>query len=121
MVITPEEFDTLQRLEESMWRGETRYDLAYMERALAPDFFEFGCSGRVYQRQDTLTMPSEAHEIRATLHDYRVFPLAPGVVLATYVSEVWGETLQRCNRSSIWVKGDSGWQLRFHQGTPLPQ
>jgi len=28
-----------------MWREETRFDKAFMERALAPDFFEFGRLG----------------------------------------------------------------------------
>ena len=29
---------TLTQLEENMWREETRFDMPFMERALAPDF-----------------------------------------------------------------------------------
>lgn len=56
--MTGEESARLQALEEPLWRAETRFSLEYMERILAPDFFEFGRSGRVYQRRDALNIPS---------------------------------------------------------------
>ena len=34
--------DLLQRLEEDLWREETRFDIPYMEQLLAEDFFEIG-------------------------------------------------------------------------------
>ena len=34
----------LQRLEEELWREETRFDLSRMEEVIAEDFFEFGRS-----------------------------------------------------------------------------
>lgn len=43
--LSEEDRRALMRLEESMWREETRFDKAFMERALAPDFFEFGRLG----------------------------------------------------------------------------
>jgi hypothetical protein len=38
----------LIRLEEDMWREETRHDTQFMQQHLASDFFEFGRSGRIY-------------------------------------------------------------------------
>ena len=56
--LTAEDRQLLQRLEEELWRAETRFDLSRMEEVIAEDFFEFGKSGRIYQRADTLAVPS---------------------------------------------------------------
>jgi hypothetical protein len=42
-----EEREQLQRLEEDLWREQTRFDIAYMEQVIAGDFFEFGRSGQL--------------------------------------------------------------------------
>jgi MarR family transcriptional regulator, lower aerobic nicotinate degradation pathway regulator len=107
----------LRALEESLWRRETRADRGYMERTLAPDFFEFGRSGRVYTREDiigTTEMPADY-----ALRDLKVTPLDDGVALVTYASEVRGREVVRGNRSSVWRKTRQGWQLSFHQGTAV--
>ncbi|NJL66837.1 MAG: hypothetical protein HC894_08635 [Microcoleus sp. SM1_3_4] len=67
MEISIEDRETLERLEEELWCEETRYDKQRMNELLAGDFFEFGRSGRIYQKQDTL-----AHS-RKTIN--AVFPL----------------------------------------------
>lgn len=51
---TPTDLEKLKQLEESLWIAETRFDIEYMEKILAPTFFEFGRSGRRYERNDTL-------------------------------------------------------------------
>lgn len=84
-----------------------------MDRVLAPEFLEFGRSGRVHDRQATISM--QATEIRARLHDLAVHPLGDDVALVTYVSEVDTEL---ANRASVWIRIDGRWRLRFHQGTP---
>jgi hypothetical protein len=121
MEISNEDFHALKVLEESMWIASTRFNNDYMERTLSPDFFEFGCSGRIYRREDMLPITEEGKEIKATipLKEFRVLPLAQNVVQVTYISEVIYEEVQICNRSSIWIKTASGWQMRFHQGTPV--
>jgi len=106
----------LVELEWALWRAETRFDLEFMEGVLADDFREFGRSGRVYERADTLAVTGES--IDANLRDVQVQMVAEGVALVTYVSEVRHETLDLANRSSVWVWRDGRWQLRFHQGTP---
>ena len=45
---------SLTRLEESLWRTETRFDIELMDRTLAADFVEFGRSGRRYDREGVL-------------------------------------------------------------------
>jgi hypothetical protein len=118
--ITKDVRKELTRLEESLWRAETRYDRDYMERILAPDFFEFGRSGRIYQREDTLG--SRGGEIKAVIpfKNFQMRALAPNVVQVTYVSEVeYDGEIDIGNRSSLWVKTPDGWKLTFHQGTAV--
>ncbi|HYE29809.1 MAG TPA: DUF4440 domain-containing protein [Methylomirabilota bacterium] len=109
----------LTRLEESMWRGETRFDVRYMDRVLADDFEEFGRSGRRYTRQDTMNVAPQEIRAKLPLENLQIKLVTPDVALVTYVSEVAYATMERANRSSLWVRGRSVWRLRFHQGTPV--
>lgn len=109
--------EELIALEHALWRAQTRFDPAFMEWILADDFGEFGRSGRVYARADTLAV--EGDTIDARLRDVEVDLIAEDVALVTYVSEVRHEDgLLMANRSSVWVQRNDRWQLRFHQGTP---
>lgn len=113
------EVDGLTALEHSLWRSSTRFDPDYMDQVLTDDFLEFGRSGRVYDRRAVLDVPAVTLDVR--LLDLTVHPVGPGVGLVTYVSEAQFEQLERANRSSLWVREDGRWRLRFHQGTPLPE
>lgn len=118
MEVSAKEREELLALEESLWRAASRYDREYMDRVLAPDFLEFGRSGRVYDR--VATLEATPSEIVATLPlpMARIVRLAADTVLVTYVSEVGKGKPRRTNRASIWSRTEAGWQLRFHQGTP---
>ena len=117
MSITQSDFDTLRHLEESLWRAETRFDPEYMNRVLSPDFIEFGRSGRVYRREEIIAM--SAGEIDATLKDFNARLIDTNVALVTYISEVKYAQIEIANRSSLWTRTNGGWQIRFHQGTPV--
>lgn len=119
--MTTGEASQLRDLEESLWRSETRFNPEYMERILASDFFEFGRSGRVYQRQDTLNVPSLAViHAKLPLNSFQAKLIADGIALITYISEVlYGDVIECANRSSLWCETPHGWQIKFHQGTPF--
>jgi len=120
-MLTEAEIAELERLEESLWRAETRFDPDYMERVLAPDFCEFGRSGRVYRREDTLAVAPIPFEARFPLPEFAARLIAPDVALVTYRSEVaFGDLAEHGNRSSLWSRDNAGWTMRFHQGTALP-
>lgn len=108
----------LRRLEESLWREETRFDRAYMDRILAPDFVEFGRSGRVWTRKDTLATPRRRIRARLPLARFAIRMLGEDVALITYRSEGLEDDLEVGNRASLWRRSDDGWKLEFHQGTP---
>lgn len=109
----------LRELEESMWRTNMRSNREYMERTLSPDFFELGQSGRVYTRKDILDAPPQEIRARLPLKHFNAHPITEDAVLVTYISETAADKVKIGNRSSIWVKTRKGWQLRFHQGTPV--
>ena len=120
--LTAPDIARLQALEESLWRAETRYDLAYMESVLAPDCFEFGRSGRTYTRAQLLDMPSQPQSINAKLPlaEFAARMIDVNTALVTYISSVMHDgILDVGNRSSLWSRTATGWQLRFHQGTAV--
>ena len=78
----------LKQLEEGLWRAETRFDSRWMDEVLAPDFFEFGRSGRVYTRQDTIDTQVQPIDARLPLSYFRARLLDSGVAQVTYVSAV---------------------------------
>ena len=107
----------LTRLEEAMWRTETRFDLVFQEARFAPDFVEFGRSGRVYNRAQIIR--TDKHPIEASLRNLRFAELDQNTVLVTYNSvAVFDGVHEHARRSSIWSRSPAGWVMRFHQGTP---
>jgi hypothetical protein len=117
--LSPEDRALLQRLEEALWLEETRFDAAYMDRVMAGDFFEFGRSGRVYDRDEMLYVAGQPIEAVIPLLDFQVRLLSADVAQVTYNSHVtYDGVVQKGRRSSIWSRTAGGWQLRFHQGTP---
>jgi hypothetical protein len=122
MQITQEDFEKLKELEESLWLEETRFDREYMSSILAPDFFEFGRSGRIYQRKETIAAnPKQEIQAKLPLRDFKIHSIDMNVVLVTYISEVGINEVERGNRSSLWLKTETGWQLKFHQGTVVSE
>ncbi|OGM96838.1 MAG: hypothetical protein A2816_00480 [Candidatus Yanofskybacteria bacterium RIFCSPHIGHO2_01_FULL_39_44] len=119
MEINTIDYETLKNLEGSMWKPQTRFDKEYLEQTLAPDFFEFGRSGRIYTKEITMSAPMQEINAKFPLKDFQIKLIDENVALITYISEVQYEELEIANRSSIWSKTLDGWQMRFHQGTPV--
>ena len=120
MELSQADHDLLKSLEEDLWRHSTRFDESRMEKIFAPDYFEFGRSGRVYSRDQMFGVPSKPLEARLPLQDFRARLLARDVAHITYNSAVkCGDVCLYGRRSSIWTRESIGWVLRFHQGTPF--
>jgi hypothetical protein len=109
-----------QCLEESLWIAKTRFNKNYMESILADDFFEFGRSGKIYSRKETLYILLQKIDAVVPLQNFKLHYISDDVVQTTYISEVtYDNEKQFANRSSIWVKKTDRWNLYFHQGTPV--
>jgi hypothetical protein len=114
--------EELIRLETELHKHQTRCNRQRMEQLLHPQFMEFGRFGERYSREEVLN-EFRVGEILPPIHaeNFEVMELAEGVALLTYVSahvNYEGKLHRHSVRSSIWIKTDAGWQMRFHQGTP---
>jgi hypothetical protein len=84
------------------------------------NIFQFGRFGRVYEREDTLKIDTQPIHAKLPLPRFVARLIADDVALVTYVSEVvYGENIERANRSSLWSRDPKGWKLGFLQGTPI--
>lgn len=119
--LSEEDREHLRHLEAALWTADTRFDRDWMDDVLAPDFIEFGSSGRMYDREQVLTNVWREINAELPLPDYQVEAITPDVAIAHYRSVVSEEGgTEHGRRTSIWVRTEQGWKLRFHQGTALP-
>jgi len=115
--------DTLRKLEVEMHQPQVRADDRKLGRLLHPDFFEVGRSGALYSRGSVLAeFSNQPPSYRVWSQDFQMEPLTEALVLLTYRSAHVADdgTLERhTQRASLWQSTAQGWQLRFHQGTPM--
>lgn len=101
--------------ENALWREEARFDRTCMDEVLHPEFVEFGRSGHTHTRAQVLG--ADPVPIAVELREFAAHAVAEGVVLVTYRTvDPDGQLLGK--RSSLWVRHQGSWRLRFHQGTP---
>lgn len=114
--------DHLRGLEESLLEPGVRRDRARVSALLADDFLEFGSSGRVWTREETLRLLATESYPRPEMIDFACRRMAQGVALVTYktirVEAATGERAEAL-RSSLWTEESGTWQVRFHQGTRI--
>lgn len=91
------------------------------ESMIASDFLEFGKSGTVWHRDsilEYLRTNLSTHAPKIQFLELSTSELSPGVMLVTYRTIIDGDPGSAALRSSIWVRRDTSWQIRFHQATP---
>src|SRR4051794_40263932 len=91
-------------LERKLLEPSIRQNRAELESLLALDFFEFGCSGRVWDRESTVKALVSSPSTPVEAFDFNATDLSVDVVLVTYKTKrtnpdgsVYGSL-----RSSIW-------------------
>jgi|SRR5581483_3485680 len=89
---------------------------ADISELISEEFIEFGCSGRIWRKQDLAEHPGTSVD-RVLISSFEARLLVATVALVTY-SVLRGS--QRSLRSSIWKLTDGSWRLVFHQGTLVP-
>lgn len=113
---------TLEELETELHRLETRRNVSRLEELLHPDFEEFGRSGHIVSRREVLAEFSNITEYpKVVAKNFKLQAIGKHAALLIYTSARVGESgdLHRYMlRSSLWIRGARGWQMRFHQGTP---
>ena len=106
----------LLALEERLLDPAVRAVPGQVRALLAPEFVEFGASGRAFNRDAILAMvAAEPPRVARQARGFKVRLLAPGAALTTWrvLRDDGIETL----RSSVWQQQDGRWQMVFHQGT----
>jgi hypothetical protein len=108
----------LFELELTLLQCATKADRNLLETLLAPDFFEFGTSGRTWNRAQIIEALARDDAQSATASSFKAHQLADDVFLVTFKTTRPGPAKSTSSlRSSIWKKRDGNWQLLFHQGT----
>lgn len=108
----------LKALEPLIYAANDGQQRAHFDRLLAPDFWEVGASGKVYDRAfvlDTLEARQLApRKEKWQASDFRLEELAPGHFLLTYLLE---QPTRLSRRATLWQQTQQGWKMRYHQGT----
>ena len=107
-------------LETDLLDPVVRANPARLAVLLHPDFVEHGASGRIWTRREIIDeLPLEDNTTPpTTASDLVAQHLTGDAILVTYRTR---STLKTAIRSSLWLKAAGGtWQIRFHQGTPIP-
>jgi hypothetical protein len=119
LLLSEEDHVILTRLEEDMWREVTRFDRTFQEQRFADDFFEFGRSGQAYTRNQIIQLDSQPIHAVIPLPNLAIRLIDRNTAQVTYNSQVeYDSVVEYARRSSIWSRTESGWVMRFHQGTP---
>jgi hypothetical protein len=115
----------LSQLETELHKVETRQNQERLDLILHPDFAEFARSGRQYSRAEVLAEFSSNEKFEPVhAQDFVLAELGGDIALLTYRSahtDTAGNLYRWTLRSSLWLQTGSGWQMRFHQGTPTDE
>ncbi|MFA6585979.1 MAG: DUF4440 domain-containing protein [Candidatus Paceibacterota bacterium] len=110
-------------LETKLHRKKVRNSPKAVSELLADDFIEFGSSGYIYNKNDTLkSLAEEKVDLEISVKDFKVKELSSDIVLVTYQAsklDPKNATKYESLRSSIWKLTDRKWQMVFHQGTRI--
>ncbi len=102
--------------------NSNNYEIEY-EEIIADGFCEFGSSGRIYSKNDTLDALRKRENLKIEMRDFKLSYSDENIALATYKAEIYkdGEsgTVSISLRSSIWRKKGLSWEIIFHQGTKV--
>jgi hypothetical protein len=122
-ILSPEEEATIRVLEERLSTPEASDSRASLGELLAPEFKEFGSSGRVFDRDSVLDALVPGGRPRIVFEAFEAVSIARDVVLVTYLSRSFDGAGGKppALRSSLWCRRQKRWQLVFHQGTRTAQ
>ncbi len=101
-------------------RTEFASTLADFDRMMVADYWEFGASGRRYDRAFILQHLDEMPPVDATAagwntSDFHCRRLSADAYLLTYTLDQ-GDN-RKTRRGTIWHNTPAGWQIVYHQGT----
>ena len=97
--------------------GSTTEDF---ERAVAPEYWEVGATGRRYSREFILqtfqAIPPVGGAEEWETRDFGLLQLGADTYLLTYTLNQWDRLTRR---ATIWHRAATGWRILYHQGTAV--
>ena len=103
--------------EKDFFRLEFCKNRKNLESRLSKDFLEYGKSGSVYNRDDSISrLMKLPKDNLIEIIQFELNTLSDSVLLARYISH-HKENNSYARRTSIWKIEDNEWKLYFHQGT----
>ena len=101
-----------------------KHDADYFNRALADEYFFVGYDGQVHDRQEVLgDRSSESMDLMP--YNMKVVELGDGAAIVTYdvvlqvpPEEDQGPPPRYQHWSSVWIRQNDQWKLKFQQSTP---
>ena len=118
MAMPGDQIERFRLLEEQLWRGGP----VVRNQILSNEYQEFCRFGDIYDRDHLINASSHDVVVTFPFENFNAESLTDDVVLVTYENTVTSaEGAQRARRSSVWVRSDSHWELRFQQATTLAE
>jgi len=101
-------------LEISHLNANNREDKDIILNLLDENFKEIGKSGKIIKKSDIEN--NSLHTFEYKISEFVTEKIQKGIVLVTY--KLFNETDNvTTNRSTLWIRKNSEWKMRFHQGT----
>jgi hypothetical protein len=123
---TPTPFEqTAVANEKNLIEAKKKDDSAFFKRTLADDFSLVGIDGQLLQGADAAGNLGNSDLVELTPYDIKVVQLGNTGAVVTYDAVVretpqedQGPAPRYQHFSSVWVKQQGQWKLKFHQTTP---
>lgn len=112
--------EELKNLEETLFRNNIRKSPAELSKIISDEFLEIGSSGNVYKKKQIIEDLQIENNIKISLSNFEARKLSDNIILVNYKSEkIDNGKKYFAIRTSIWKLNENGWQMIFHQGTPV--
>jgi hypothetical protein len=115
---------TLIASEKSLIEAKKKDDNAFFKRTLSADFALVGVDGELHERQEAVDELGDSDLLELTAYDIKVVAVGESAAIVTYDAivrkapeEDQGPPPRYQHFSSVWVKQDGAWKLKFHQAT----
>ena len=123
MQLEKEKLEYFRELETKLHRKDIRNSPDVVLELLADEFMEFGSSGLIYNKSETVeSLKNEQKDLQIIIENFMAQSIGSDIVLVTYRSSKLDPddgTRFSALRSSIWKLIDGKWRMIFHQGTRI--
>ncbi len=111
--------------EKNLIEAKKKDDAAFFKRTLADDFALVGIDGQLLEGQEAAGGLGDSDLVELTPYNMKVVALGDPGAIVTYDAVVreapqedQGPPPRYQHFSSVWIKQDGQWKLKFHQTTP---